>query len=62
MNVYLAAVRSLHISHGLSYPLQPGLRLKQTAWYVKHFFGTEGNDAAYIRHSLRYSGFYHRHV
>ena len=30
MNVYLAAVRSLHISHGLSYPLQPGLRLTQT--------------------------------
>ena len=30
MNVYLAAVRSLHISHGLFNPLQPGLRLKQT--------------------------------
>ena len=30
MNVYLPAVRSLHISHGLSNPLQPGLRLKQT--------------------------------
>ena len=29
MNVYLAAVRSLHISHGLSNPLQPGLPLKQ---------------------------------
>ncbi|CAH3189425.1 unnamed protein product [Porites evermanni] len=26
MNVYLAAVSSLHISHGLSNPLQPGLR------------------------------------
>ena len=30
MTVNLAAVRSLHISHVLSNPLQPGLRLKQT--------------------------------
>lgn len=39
MNVYLPAVRSLHISHGLSNPLQPGLRLKQTLRSIerKHF-------------------------
>ncbi|CAH3115213.1 unnamed protein product, partial [Porites lobata] len=39
MNVYLAAVRSLHISHGLYYPLQPGLRLKQALRGIerKHF-------------------------
>ena len=39
MNVYLAAVRSLHISHGLSNPLQPELRLKQTMRGIerKHF-------------------------
>ena len=39
MNVYLAAARSLHISHGLSNPLQPGLRLKQTLRGIerKHF-------------------------
>ena len=39
MNVYLAAVRSLHISHGLSNPLQPGTRLKQTLCGIerKHF-------------------------
>lgn len=30
INVYLAAVRSLHVAHGLSNPLQPGLKLKQT--------------------------------
>ena len=60
MNVYLAAVRSLHISNGLSNPLQPGLRLKQTLRGI--FFSTEAKDAAYIRHSLRYSDFYHPHV
>ena len=40
MNVYLAAVRSLHISHGLSNPLQPGLLLKQTLRGIKrkHFW------------------------
>lgn len=39
INVYLAAVRSLHISQGLSNPLQPGLRLKQTLRGIerKHF-------------------------
>jgi len=30
ITVYLAAVRSLHVAHGLSNPLQPGLKLKQT--------------------------------
>ena len=39
MTVNLAAVRSLHISHALSNPLQPGLRLKQTLRGIelKHF-------------------------
>ena len=39
MTVYLAAVRSLHVSHGLSNPLQPGLPLKQTLRGIerKHF-------------------------
>ena len=39
MTVYLAAVRCLHISHGLSNPFQPGLRLKQTLRGIerKHF-------------------------
>ena len=33
------------------------------AWYgTQTFFGTEIKDAAYIQHSLRYSGFYHPHV
>ena len=36
MNVYLPAVRSLHISHGLSNTLQPGLRLKQTLRGIEH--------------------------
>lgn len=30
IHVYLAAVRSLHVAHGLSNPLQSGLKLKQT--------------------------------
>lgn len=30
INVYTATVCSLHVAHGLSYPLQPGLKLKQT--------------------------------
>ena len=39
MTVNLAAVRSLHISHALSNPLQPRLRLKQTLRGIerKHF-------------------------
>ena len=43
MNVYLAAVRSLHILHGLSNPLQHGLRLKQTLRGIerKHFSATK---------------------
>ena len=30
IHVYLAAVRSLHVAHGLPNPLQPGHKLKQT--------------------------------
>ena len=39
MTVYLAAVRSLHISHGQSNPLQTGLPLKKTLRGIerKHF-------------------------
>ena len=45
MNVYLHAVRSLHISRGLSNILQPGLRLKQTLRGIerKHFSAPKQN-------------------
>ena len=40
INVYLAGVRSLHVSNGYDNPLTPGLRLKQT------LRGTERNHFA----------------